>query len=141
MGTELDQMKAQIAGLQSQLNAVQNLLRQKLIGNDPSTNFVQYLQLGQTQIGWFGMFNNGVVTLLNSQPSEALGNGQVQSVRSQDQSVAKGDYSYMSPTIFALAKWNGVNYTLRASIGETAGAGGIRLLNGANGYKIGRAHV
>lgn len=42
-----------------------NLVTQRLIGNDPSTNYQKYIKVGGTTAGWFQLTNNGVNVIIN----------------------------------------------------------------------------
>lgn len=62
----VDALQARVAQLEKALMQLSTLFRQKFVGNDPSTNYVTYLQNGSTQSGWFSLFQNHTITTINN---------------------------------------------------------------------------
>lgn len=94
--------------LQTQVAQLTNLLRQKVLGNDPSTNLGLSSQAvnfgGPPQAGSLTLQLNGVETSINNSTDPDL--GQTVSMESLDLTIANGDKLAIAPNALFIMVWD-----------------------------------
>lgn len=126
MGTNsaLSVLQQQVARLARQLNG-------QVLGNDPSTNYRQTLQLGGNTSGWFQLTNNSVNTIINNATTAGEVGGtpvpQPSSLQSVD--ITSGDSAVVGPTTFMLV--DGTTNNILAALINNAEVGQLLLQPGS----------
>lgn len=120
-----------LAIVQQQLAKLSRQVNGQLLGNDPSTNYRQLLQLGGNTSGWFQLTNNGVNTIINNATTAGEVGGtpvpQPSSLQSVD--IASGDSAVVGPTTFMLV--DGTTNNVIAALFNNTETGALVLQPGS----------